>query len=164
GLRGAAPGLEGHRRGRGQPAREAVLRAGAADAPARDPRRACVSAPRKSRFGIVLVDDDDELRGLVRSVLDESPRFEVLAEAGDGPRAVSLAIAQQPDVMLLDLSMPVMSGLEALEPIRQASPRTKVVVLSNFPQRRLGPLLLSRGAVGYLEKGGALVDLPERLL
>lgn len=123
-----------------------------------------MSAPRQRQFGIVLVDDDDELRGLVRSVLDESPRFQVLAEARDGAQGVALASAHRPDVMLLDLSMPVMSGLEALEPIRDVSPATKVVILSNFPQRRLGPLLLSRGAVGYLEKGGALVDLPERLL
>jgi CheY-like chemotaxis protein len=119
--------------------------------------------PRRS-FDVVLADDDPEMRALVRDALGESDRFRVVGEARDGGEAVAQAARHRPDLLLLDLSMPVMSGLEALAPIREASPETQVVVLSHFPERRLGSLLLARGAVGYLEKRGSLVDLPSRLL
>jgi CheY-like chemotaxis protein len=104
------------------------------------------------------------MRALVREALGESDRFSVVGEARDGGEAIVQAARHRPDILLLDLSMPVLSGLEAVAPIREASPDTQVVVLSHFPERRLGSLLLARGAIGYLEKRGSLVDLSGRLL
>ena len=115
-------------------------------------------------FGIVLADDDPDQRFLVRAALEGSDRFEVLGEAKDGAEAVEAAARLRPDVLLLDLSMPVMNGVEAILPIREASPETKIVVLSHVPRPRLEALMRARGAVGYLEKREVLHDLPDQLL
>jgi CheY-like chemotaxis protein len=115
-------------------------------------------------FRVVLAEDDPDMRFLVRTALQESDRFDVVAEATNGAEAVELARQWQPDLLLLDLAMPVVSGVEAITPIRDASPRTRVVILSHFSSQRLAPLLLARGAVGYLEKGRSLRRLPDELL
>jgi DNA-binding NarL/FixJ family response regulator len=116
------------------------------------------------RFRVVLADDNADLRFLVRAALEDSTRFEVLAEARDGGEAIALAEQFQPDVLLLDLAMPVASGLEAIGPIRDVAPHTRIVVLSNFSRDRLGPTLIERGAVGYLEKRRSMRNLPDELL
>src|SRR5207244_11663538 len=79
--------------------------------------------------------------------------FEVVGEAGDGKAAISRAEECQPDLVMLDLEMPVMDGLEALPLILEAAPRTKVVVVSGFPEESLQARALALGAVGYISKG-----------
>jgi len=116
------------------------------------------------RYRVVLADDDPEVRFLARASLEDSGRFEVVGEASDGGQAIELAARLQPDVLVLDLAMPVRSGLEAIGPIRDASPATQIVVLSNFSRDRMAPVLLERGAVGYLEKHRALGDLAAEVL
>jgi DNA-binding NarL/FixJ family response regulator len=111
-------------------------------------------------FGVLLVDDVAELRLLLRLNLEASERFVVVAEAGDGAEAVALAAAHQPDLILLDISMPVQNGLESLPLIREASPRSCIVMLSAFEEWRLGAEALALGATAYLEKG----QPPERLV
>jgi DNA-binding NarL/FixJ family response regulator len=112
-------------------------------------------------FRVVVADDFADMRHLVKVTLERSGRFEVVAEAENGVEAVDMARDQQPDILVLDLSMPVLSGMEALPQIRDASPGTKVVVLSGFDRSRMESEALAGGAVGYLEKGlrpGQLVD------
>jgi len=104
-------------------------------------------------FRVVVADDYAAMRDLVRLALERSGRFEVTGEAGNGAEAVDQARALQPDILLLDLSMPVLSGMEALPRIREVAPTTKVVVLSGFGRSQMEPLVLAGGAVGYLEKG-----------
>jgi DNA-binding NarL/FixJ family response regulator len=116
------------------------------------------------RYRVVLADDDPDVRFLARASLDDSGRFEVVGEAADGDQAVELAARLTPDVLLLDLAMPMRSGLEAIGPIRDASPATQIVILTNFSRDRLAPMLLERGALGYLEKHRALTSLAAEVL
>src|SRR5205814_8465924 len=92
-------------------------------------------------------------RWLRRPALGLGGRFPVVAEAMGGARAVDLAAMYQPDLALLDLSMPALDGLEALPRILEASPSTKVVVLSGFEEARMAPVALKGGAAAYIEKG-----------
>ena len=78
---------------------------------------------------VVIVDDTPDLRDLLRLAM-ESGGFDVVAEAGDGAEAIEVARQYTPDVILLDLAMPVMDGLEALPTLRQLCPDAKIVVLS----------------------------------
>jgi DNA-binding NarL/FixJ family response regulator len=105
------------------------------------------------RYGVLLVDDVAELRTLLRLSLELSGRFTILGEAENGVQGVELAGQHQPDLVLLDISMPLQDGLESLPMIRSASPRSKIVMLSGFEERRLGSTALGLGASAYLEKG-----------
>ena len=113
---------------------------------------------------VLLVDDMAELRALVRLTLERSGRFVVVGEAGDGQQAIDAVAELHPDVVLLDIAMPVMDGMEALPKIRAAAPDVRVVMLSGFSEARLGGEAASRGAIAYLEKGLAPDLLIARLL
>lgn len=112
---------------------------------------------------VLLVDDVEDLRRLTRLALEMAGSFEIVAEASDGVEGVALAGLHQPDVVLLDVSMPRMDGMEALPLIRGAAPGASVVMLSGFEQERLGQAALARGAVAYLEKGLPPSQLAERV-
>ena len=101
---------------------------------------------------VLLVDDTPDIRMLLRVAL-EVDGFEVVDEAGDGRAGVEAARVTRPDVVLLDLAMPVMDGLEALPLMRAASPKTKVIVLSGFQARSMEASALAAGADAYLQKG-----------
>ena len=100
----------------------------------------------------------------MRTRLRLSRKLEVVAEGATGAEAVAAARAHRPDLMLLDVSMPVMDGLEALPHLRQVAPKTQVVMLSGFSEARLGADAEAGGAAGYLEKGLAPQALVDRLL
>jgi two-component system sensor histidine kinase/response regulator len=101
---------------------------------------------------VLLVDDSPALRALTRMVLD-GKGFEVVGEAGDGLAGVTMAAELQPDLVLLDLAMPVMDGLEALPKVREAAPHAKVVILSGFDRRAMEQQVVDAGADAYLQKG-----------
>lgn len=103
---------------------------------------------------VLVCDDSAQLRELVRVVL-ELEGNEVVAEARNGQEAVEQAERHQPDVVLLDLSMPVMDGLEALPEIRRVAPVARVVVLSGFGNRGIVERALALGAKSFVEKGRA---------
>ncbi|MFN2556916.1 MAG: response regulator transcription factor [Nitriliruptorales bacterium] len=84
------------------------------------------------RTRVVLADDTEDLRTILRRLLEHDGRFEVVGEAEDGHEAVEVAADHQPDVIVLDLSMPVLDGRAALPRIRSAAPDTRIVVLSGF--------------------------------
>ena len=115
-------------------------------------------------FRVVLVDDMVELRQLIKLTLERSGRFEVVGQAGNGREGVDVAAETQPDLVLLDVSMPVMDGLEALPIICRTVPSTTVVMLSGFSEARLGAEAAAGGATAYLEKGLAPDALVARLL
>ena len=109
-----------------------------------------MSAP----FRLVIADDHDEIRRLLEDWLVGDERFEVAGEAADGAAAVHLAEKLQPDAVLLDLRMPVMSGEEAMARIRKVAPGAAVVVLSGDAD------LLEKAkrlrADGVFPKGGSI--------
>ncbi len=105
------------------------------------------------RYRVVIADDVSHLRTLVRLVLERSRRFDVVAEASTGEEALVATRDHRPDLTLLDLSMPVMDGLEALPLIRAEIPSTTVVVLSGFDADRMAGEALDAGAAAYLVKG-----------
>jgi DNA-binding NarL/FixJ family response regulator len=112
----------------------------------------------------VLVDDNADLRFLVRSAVEARGGFEVVGEAENGRDGVERAREQQPDLVVLDLDMPSMGGLEALPLLRDASPQSKVVVLSSFRREDYEGAVRAGGAVGYLEKGITARRLVDELL
>jgi DNA-binding NarL/FixJ family response regulator len=111
---------------------------------------------------ILLADDQALLRGTFRLLLDSTPDFEVVAEAGDGAAAVKLAQELRPDLVLMDIRMPVLDGLEATRLIAAdpALAGVKVLILTTFEQDEYVAEALRAGAGGFLGKG---VD-PEELL
>ncbi len=111
----------------------------------------------------LLADDVFDLRFMVRLALERSGKFEVVAEAENGQEAVDMARAYQPDLVLLDISMPVLDGLEALPQVLEACGSCKVVMLSGFEASRLGTTATELGASGYLEKGVSPVQLVAEL-
>lgn len=102
---------------------------------------------------VLLCDDAAELRRLVAVLLELDGGFELVGEAADGEQAVELAGRHAPDLVLLDLSMPVMDGLEALPLLRDASPGSRVVVYSGLDAARMESRARELGAHAYLEKG-----------
>jgi DNA-binding NarL/FixJ family response regulator len=101
---------------------------------------------------VLIVDDHEIVREGLRTVLAQEREVEVVGEAADGERAVSLARMLGPDVVLMDLVMPGMGGLEALARIREACPQSQVVVLTNFASDQTVRDAIANGAVGYLLK------------
>jgi DNA-binding NarL/FixJ family response regulator len=107
----------------------------------------------------LLADDISYLRLLLRRALERTGEFQVVAEAANGEEAVELARHQQPDLILLNVSMPVKDGLEALPEMREISPDSTVVVLSGFEADRLSAVALAAGASAYIEKGITPLEL-----
>jgi DNA-binding NarL/FixJ family response regulator len=112
---------------------------------------------------LVTIDDHADLRRLYRLAFERSP-FLVVGEASDGRKGVDAVRRLQPQMVLLDLSMPDMDGLEALVELRKAAPEARVVVLSGFTRQRLGPVVAELGAIDYIEKGIRPAELVQRLL
>ncbi len=112
---------------------------------------------------VVVVDDSAELRVVVRSRLEASGLFDVVGEGGDGGEAMILAHQHSPDLMLLDTSMPVLDGLEALPLVLAVSPSTKVVVFTGFEGVGLARRARELGASDFIEKSVPIEKLPELL-
>jgi len=107
---------------------------------------------------LLVADDHDVVRKGVRTLLEEQPGWEVVAEASDGREAVEKAKLVQPDITILDLSMPELNGLEAAREILKTVP-TKVLILTMYDSDPLIRQTLEAGARGYLLKSDAGRDL-----
>jgi two-component system, NarL family, response regulator LiaR len=113
---------------------------------------------------VLVVDDHPVVRKGLCALLDsESYHIEVIGEASDGAMAVIQAHALRPDVILLDLLMPIKSGLEALVEIRAADPDVKVLILTSASDRALVLSALKAGANGYILKDSSPDDLTQAI-
>jgi len=108
---------------------------------------------------VLIADDHGIVRSGVKLLLDRQPDIEVVAEAEDGVEAVELAIRHRPDVAVLDVSMPRMTGLQATHEIKQQAPETQVLILSMHDDERYLFEALRAGAAGYVLKRAADQDL-----
>ncbi len=111
------------------------------------------------KIKVLLVDDHAILREGLRMLLGGQPDIEVIGEAGDGQEALDKAALLQPDVVLMDISMAGMDGLEATRELRRTQPETQIIVLSQHDEPQFVSSLLEAGAAGYVLKrmGGASV-------
>ena len=104
---------------------------------------------------VVLVDDAEDVRFLTRLTLERAGLFTVVAEGSDGAEGVAVIEQHRPDVMLLDIAMPVMDGLEMLPVVRGLCPDSTIIMYSGHPTSRLAAQSLGLGADAYLEKGAS---------
>jgi NarL family two-component system response regulator LiaR len=112
---------------------------------------------------VVAVDDHQVVRGGIRYALLSYDDVELVGEAHDGEDAVRLCQQAQPDVVLMDLMMPGMDGVETTRAILQQCPQAKILVLSSFHGEDLVPRAMQAGAIGYLLKGVSNQDLVEAI-
>jgi DNA-binding NarL/FixJ family response regulator len=104
---------------------------------------------------ILVVDDHPTIMEMVKQILNAHPGFEVVGEARDGQQAVTLADALKPDVVVINVTMPKMSGFEAARHIRSRSPDCAIVILSSHKDQQFIAEARNVGANGYLGKSDA---------
>jgi DNA-binding NarL/FixJ family response regulator len=104
---------------------------------------------------ILLADDHEVVRRGLRHLLEEQPGWVVCGEAADGRTAVELATEHQPDIAVLDISMPELNGLEATRQIKKSSPKTEILIFTMHDSDQLTREIFQAGARGYLLKSDA---------
>ena len=111
-----------------------------------------IAKPEKRRR-VLVVDDHAIFRDAIRHLLDDTDDFAVGGEAGDGEAAVQMAISEEWDIVLLDITLPKQNGLTALERIKAAKPDLPVIMLSTHPRSDYAEIVVAKGAACYIEKG-----------
>ncbi|MBE8991945.1 response regulator [Nostoc sp. LEGE 12450] len=101
---------------------------------------------------VLLVDDQGLIRQGLRALLELEPDLEIVGEAENGEQAINLVAEFQPDVVLLDIRMPIMDGVAATKEIQKRFPKTKILVLTTFDDDEYVSAALQNGAMGYLLK------------
>lgn len=109
---------------------------------------------------VVIVDDDDIVRIGLKTLLDDIGGYEVVGEATNGREAVQLARRLNPSLVIIDVGMPTMNGIDATKRIKTLVPDTKIIALSVHDDSRFVTQMLDAGAIGYLPKQGAVEELP----
>jgi DNA-binding NarL/FixJ family response regulator len=122
-----------------------------------------MSTTERAPIRVVIADDTRDMRLLLSLALELAGGFEVVGEAANGEEAIAQAAAHRPDVVLLDLAMPVVDGLQALPEIRTRAPDALVVVLSGFGADAIGEEAVRLGAATYVQKGVNPTELAEQL-
>ncbi len=113
----------------------------------------------KQRIKVVIVEDHAVVRQGLKILIHADPELCVTGEAEDGQAGVQTAVALRPDVVVMDLALPRMSGMEATKALLQKSPESKVLVLSSYGDNESVRNLLGAGAMGYITKHSASEDL-----
>jgi len=108
---------------------------------------------------VLLADDHKMVRAGIRSLLERMPGIEVVAEAGDGREAIQFVREYTPDIVLMDIAMPGMNGLEATQDLTKSQSRVPVIILSIYSDEEHVYQALRAGASGYLLKGAAIEEL-----
>ena len=112
-----------------------------------------------SSVRILIADDFEAWRDKLRQLLQVRPELQVIGEASDGAEAVQMAADLKPDLLLLDIGLPKLNGIEAARRIRQLSPSPKVLFLSQNNDLDIVQAALETGALGYVQKMSAAGDL-----
>lgn len=115
-------------------------------------------------ISILLVDDHQIVRQGVRAILEPDNRFQVIGEAATGAEAIRLVKLLHPQIMILDLKIPDLSGIEVCHQVIQLAPNTIVLILTAYFEKDLIFSALRAGARGYLIKDADQLNLPERLM
>jgi DNA-binding NarL/FixJ family response regulator len=115
------------------------------------------------RERVLVVDDAANLRELLTVLLEVEDDFEVVAAVGDGAQALTKADELEPDIVLLDIAMPVMDGFAALPELRRRLPNASIVIFSAFEQRDKAERALTEGADIYIEKGTSVINLVSQI-
>ena len=110
-------------------------------------------------LSILIVDDEQPARDRLRRLVEALPGFEVTGEAASATAALDSIRQLEPDVLLLDISMPGISGLDVLKQIKNEKPKLPVLILSVYPEEQYAVRVLRAGAAGYLTKESALDEL-----
>jgi DNA-binding NarL/FixJ family response regulator len=110
---------------------------------------------------VVLCDDVAEMRLLLRETLEAEQGVEVVEEVGDGPACLEAVDRVRPDVLVLDLALPGLDGLEVLQRLRDVFPRMRVVVFSGFARSHMEAVVLRHGAGAYVQKGAPLEQVAD---
>lgn len=117
----------------------------------------------RSTSRVVIADDNDGIRVLLRVLIETDGRLRLVGEATDGRQALELVAAERPDVLLLDLSMPGLDGLQVLSELRQRTPALRVLVYSGFTGPDIREAALRAGADDFLLKGAEPQEIVDRL-
>ncbi len=112
---------------------------------------------------ILLADDFEVVRTGLKNLLNENAEWEVCGEADNGQSAVEKAVELSPDVVVLDITMPVMNGIEAAKEIRKLSPKTKIVMFSMHDSARMEHEAKAAGADAYIVKSSG-IDVIEKTI
>ena len=115
---------------------------------------------------VLVVDDTSSIRFLLREVLPIHG-FEVVAEAGSAAEGIELAESEQPDVVILDMEMPITNGVEAIAPIKERAPEARIILYSSHEAPQIRRDALDRGAHAYMDKLSPISEIAsemERLL
>jgi len=115
--------------------------------------------PLLSSIRILVVDDYEGWRRQVRSLFQSRPQWQVIAEAVDGPEAIQKAEEFKPDLIVLDIGLPKLNGIEAARQIRQLSPSSRILFLSQNNDHDVVRAALGTGALGYVHKMDARSEL-----
>jgi DNA-binding NarL/FixJ family response regulator len=112
-----------------------------------------------SLIRVLVVDDNEPFRRFVRATLSTKPELKIISEASDGLEAVQKAVELQPALIVLDIGLPGLNGLEAARRIRKLSPQSTILFLSQESSPDIVQEALRLGALGYVMKAHAAVDL-----
>ena len=111
------------------------------------------------KIKVLIADDHTVVRKGIRALLETEPGITVVGEAADGEDAIHRALALKPDVILMDLVMPKLDGVQAIKELREKLPEIKVLVLTSFAEDRRIVAAIEAGALGYLLKDSSPEDL-----
>lgn len=123
-----------------------------------------MSATRNAVIRVVLIDDHEIVRNGLRFSLNDEPSIQIVGEADDGPSGISMVEATRPDVVLLDVRLPTMSGVDVCGIMLQRTPETRIVILSAFGDEDLVYQCIMAGARGYILKDIVDFDLKRTLV
>lgn len=117
-----------------------------------------------NRVKVLIADDQTLFRAGLARILGRDPRLEVVAQAKNGAEAVEETLARRPDVVLMDLQMPVLNGVEATKRLAAEAPSVRVLVLSAYRDRSLVTAAIDNGATGYVDKDVTPDEIVDRIL
>jgi len=110
-------------------------------------------------ISILIVEDFEPFRRFIRSILGKNPKLQIIGEVSDGMEAVQKAAELKPDLILLDIGLQTLNGIEAARRIRKLSPESKIIFVTQESSADVVQEAFSLGARGYVVKGRAEIDL-----